>query len=85
MIVQCIVGVLLTIIGMLVAFGLVRWAANMLIFVIGLGICFFVVYHIFHGQWEGWLEVCVYAFLSGGIAAILSLPALPFSSFMKRK
>ncbi len=85
MLLQCIVGVILAIIGMFVAFGMVRWAANVLILVLCGGACTFVVYQIFHEQWTGWPDICVYALLSGGVAAILSLPALPFSSLQKRK
>lgn len=85
MLLQCIAGFALAAVGMMIAFGLVRWAANLLIITIGLSVCVFVVYQIIDEAWIGWLEICLYAFLSGGAGAVLSLPVLPFSSFSARK
>ena len=82
---QYIVACILVIFGMVVALGLVRLAANLVILIIGGAACLFVVYSIAEGIWIGWFEICWHALATGGAVALLSLPVLPFSSFYKKK
>ena len=82
---QCVVGCVLVAVGMMIAFGLVRIAANLLIGVIGLAAFGGVVYFVQTGAWVGWPDVALGSLGIGFGAALLSLPALPFSSFYKRK
>jgi hypothetical protein len=69
---------------MLLAFGLVRIAANLVIFAIllfGFGI---VIRNIQQEAWVGWPDIVLGSLATGFVSALLSLPALPFSSFYKR-
>jgi hypothetical protein len=83
--IQSIVGCLLAGIGMTLAIGLVRVAANLVVIIIGLGTCLLVVSQIANQTWLSWPDVCIYALLSGAGAALLTLPVLPFSSFWRGK
>lgn len=83
--VQCIVGCGLVALGMMMAFGLVRMAANLLIGAIGLTAFGAVIYCVLDGTWVGWPDVALGSLGTGFLAALLSLPALPFSSFYKKK
>jgi len=82
---QCIVGCVLVILGMMVAFGLVRMAADLFIFLIGCAAFAVALHCIVTGVWVGWPQVAVGSFAIGVAGAALSLPALPFSSHYKRK
>ena len=72
-------------VGMILAFGLVRLAANLVI----LGVMLFgfglAIRNIHMGAWTGWAEIVLGSLATGFVSALLSLPALPFSSFYKRK
>lgn len=83
--VQCVVGCVLVIVGMVCAFGMVRLAANLLITAIGFLAFGAVIYCVLTGLWVGWVEVVLGGLGSGFAAALLSLPALPFSSFFRRR
>ncbi len=85
MLAQSLVGCFLAVVGMLLALGLARLAANIVIFGIGVCTCALVVYQIVNNVWIGWPNICVYSLMSGGIGALLTLPVFPFSSFGKRK
>lgn len=80
----CIASALLALLGMVVAFGMVRLAANLLIFLLGLGACAFVLYSVLSGEWSDWPTVCTGGFVTGLCAALLCLPALPFSNFYRK-
>jgi len=82
---QALVACALVALGMMLAFGLVRLAANFVILVImlcGFGVA---VRNVLQQAWVGWPEIILGSLLCGFVAALLSLPALPFSSFYKRK
>lgn len=81
----CIVAALLTILGMAVAFSLVRVAADLLIFLIAVSACGFVLYSITSGEWHDWATVSAGGFVTGVGAALLCLPALPFSSYFRKR
>jgi len=82
---QCLAGCALAVVGMFLAMGMVRLAANLVVVVIMLGTCGFVVMHIAEGIWTDWTSVCVYSLLTGAGGALLSLPVLPFSGFRRKK
>ena len=83
MIVECIVAVVLVLIGMLFMIRMVRWAANLVIILVCGGGCGFVVFNILEKQWRGWEQIVVYSLATGVAAAMLTLPALPFSKFKR--
>ena len=74
----------LVIIGALIAFGLVRIAADLTIVLIISGTCGVMCYQITSGVWVEWVEIGWRSLAGGGIAALLALPVLPFSSFRRR-
>ncbi len=80
---QCLAGGALVVLGMLVAYGLARLAANLFIALIALGAVFGAVLAILNGAWVGWFEILWRSFGLGLLAALVSLPALPFSSFLR--
>jgi hypothetical protein len=83
--IEYVVACALVALGMMLAFGLVRMAANLVIFAIllfGFGI---VIRNIHQGAWVGWADIILGSVATGFVSALLSLPALPFSSFYKRK
>ncbi|NOY82053.1 MAG: hypothetical protein GXP31_13740 [Kiritimatiellaeota bacterium] len=82
--VQAIVGCLLVAVGMMISVGLVRLAANLVVVLIGVGACGFVLFQITSGEWTAWPDVLLRSLGCGVIAALLSLPALPFSRFRRR-
>jgi len=82
--VQAIVGCVLVALGMMIAMGLVRLAANLVVMLIAIGACGFVLVQITSGVWIGWFEVVTRSLGSGLLAALLSLPVLPFSGFRHR-
>jgi hypothetical protein len=78
-------GVALVLLGMLMVLGLVRLAANLFIALVAVGAAVFVGYAVFSGQWLTWTQVVPRSLGVGILAALASLPALPFSSFLRRK
>lgn len=83
MIVECIVAVVLVLVAMVLMIRMVRWAANLVIILVCGGGCGFVVFNILEKQWVGWEQITVYSLATGVAAAMLTLPALPFSKFKK--
>lgn len=69
------------VVGMGLCFVLVRLAANAVIVLIALGVCGFVVSNVLSGEWTDWPTACLHSVAAGIVGALLSLPALPFSSF----
>lgn len=84
-VVQCLAGAGLVLVGMVVALGLVRLAANLYIALVAVGAVGVVVYAIFSGDWLDWSQIVPRSLGVGLLAAAASLPALPFSGFRKRK
>ena len=83
---QCLAGGLLVVVGLLVTLGLVRLAATLYMVLVAVGAVGGAVYVILNGQWIGWEQVIPRSLGLGLVAALLCLPALPFSSFYgKRK
>lgn len=82
---EAIVACALVALGMMLAFGLVRLAANLVILIIMLGGFGVAVRNVVQQAWVGWPDIILGSLLCGFVAALLSLPALPFSSFYKRK
>jgi hypothetical protein len=83
---QCLAGSVLVLVGMLVILGLARLAANLYIVVVALTAVGGAAAAILNGHWVGWGDVVSRSLGLGVVAALLSLPALPFSSFLgKRK
>ena len=85
MLVQSVVGCVLVVLGMMVALGLVRMAADLVIFLLAVVACSFVLHSITSGEWMGWLDIVWRSLATGGVFALLSLPVLPFSSFHYKK
>ena len=85
MLVQCLIGCLVAVLGMLLLFGLVRFVANAVIMLVALSACGFVIYSIATGIWAGWSQTIVCSLATGAGAALLSLPVLPFSRIGKKK
>lgn len=85
MIVQTIAGCVLALVGMLVAFGLVRLAANVVVLVIAVATCGSVIYCILERVWSDWPTICISSLATGFAGALLCLPVLPFSSFYRKK
>ncbi|MDT8391446.1 MAG: hypothetical protein RRC34_13160 [Lentisphaeria bacterium] len=83
MVVECMVSVVLVLAAMLLMIRMVRWAANVVIILVCGGGCGFVVFNILERQWRGWEQIIVYSLATGVAAAMLTLPALPFSKFKK--
>ncbi|MFW5803361.1 MAG: hypothetical protein ACOCWJ_05535 [Verrucomicrobiota bacterium] len=81
----CLAAALFTLVGMAVAFSLVRVAADLLIFFIALSACGLVIHMITSGEWHTWAIVSAGSFATGVGAALLCLPALPFSSFFRKR
>jgi hypothetical protein len=84
-VVQCLVGAILVLLGMFMALGLVRVAANLFVALVALAAVGFVGHAIFTGDWLSWGQIVPRSLGIGVLAALASLPALPFSSFLKRK
>lgn len=82
---QLLVACALVAVGMFLAFGLVRVAANLVIFAVMLFGFLVAGRNISHGTWSSWPEIVLGSLACGFVAALLSLPALPFSSFYKKK
>ena len=85
MIPQCVVACLLVALGMMMGLGLVRIAANTVMLLLALGACYVAIFSILDGAWQGWLEIAARSLATGGIAALLCLPVLPFSGLNLRK
>ena len=85
MLAQSVVAVILVLLGMMMGLGLVRLAANAVVMLLGVAACFYAAYCMSVGEWDGWLDMIWRSLCTGGVAALLCLPVLPFSSFHKRK
>jgi hypothetical protein len=64
---------------------LARLAANLFIALVASTAVGGAVFAILNGHWIGWTEIVSRGLGVGVVAALLSLPALPFSSFHKHK
>ena len=65
---------------------LARAAANLFMILVAVAAVVGAVYAIISGYWVGWGQVVTRSLATGAIAALVCLPALPFSSFhTKRK
>lgn len=83
---QCLAGGALVLVGMLVILGLARLAANLYIVLVAIAAVGGAAAAILNGHWIGWSDIVSRSLAFGAVAALLSLPALPFSSFLgKRK
>ncbi len=82
---QCLVGAVLVLVGMSLALGLVRLAANAFIVVVAVAAVFFTGHAILSGEWMAWGQIVPRSLGVGVLAALVCLPALPFSSFRRRK
>ena len=85
MLLQCIVGCVAVLAGLLITLGLVRLAANLVIALVGVAACAVVVYSVVEGFWSDWPNILWRSLVTGGVFALLSLPVLPFSSFRRRR
>lgn len=83
MLVETLAGVVLVLVTMVLAIRLVRIAANLVIVVVCGGGCGFAIFNIVNQYWQGWPQIAVYSAATGLAAAMLSMPALPFSRFRK--
>ena len=79
------VALLLVLVAFILGIGLVRLAATLVICLVAAGACAFVIYQVGYGLWQGWREIIPGALATGFGAALLCLPALPFSSFYRKK
>ena len=84
LVLQGAAGCGLALIAMLITFGLVRLAANLVIMLVLLSGFGGIVYNVATGEWTGWLEILLLSSAVGVVSALLCLPALPFSSFYKK-
>jgi len=83
MIVESLIAAVIVLVAMVVAIRMVRIAANLVIILICGGGCGFAIFNIVGKYWVGWQQIIVYSAVTGVAAAMLSLPALPFSKFKK--
>ncbi len=72
-------------IGMMLAFGLVRLAANLVVLAVLVGACGFALHQVFLGEWPSWPIVVLGGLATGAAAGLLCLPVLPFSRFYRKK
>jgi len=82
---QAVVGCVIALLAMLITFGLVRVMADLVIVMVLLTGFGLVIYNIINEVWVDWVEISLGALATGVAVALLSLPALPFSSFYKKK
>lgn len=82
--VKCLAGCGLALLGMLVAFGLIRLAAKILIVLIFIGTVAVIFAQIIQGTWSSWLEICTGAPLLGAFSALISIPVLVLSRATKK-
>lgn len=80
-----IVACVLVLFGMMIALGLVRLAANLVIFLICALSVAFALHQIQTGLWFAWQDIVIRSLMTGGLAALLTLPVLPLSSFVRRR
>ena len=83
MLLEPLAAVILVLVTMILAIKLVRMAANLVIILVCGGGCGFAIFNVLNGYWKGWPQIIVYSAATGLAAAMLSLPALPFSKFRK--
>jgi len=83
--IKALAGCGFVLLGMMLAFGLVRLAANLVVLCVLLGACGFVLYEVSTGAWPTWPEVILRGLITGAGAALLCLPVLPFSGFYRKK
>ena len=84
MLVQCIAACVVVFVAMMITLGLVRLAAKLVFGLLIMVACAFTVYSIRAGFWIGWFEVLWGGLASGVLAALLSLPIMPFTGFLKK-
>jgi hypothetical protein len=82
---QCLAGGALVLVGMFVVLGLARLAANLYIVLVASVAVAGAVFAVLNGHWVGWEQVVPRSLGCGVVAALLSLPALPFSSFQRKR
>lgn len=82
---QLVTAILLMLVAMYVAIKLVRFAARICVAVLCLGGCGFVVFNVMTGEWTDWGSIVVYSLVTGFAAALLALPALPFTYARRRE
>ncbi len=76
----------MVLVAMAVVLGLARLAANVYIVLVAIAAVGGAAAAILNGRWVGWSDLVSHSLAFGAVAALLSLPALPFSSFIgKRK
>jgi len=85
MLVECVVACVLVVLGMTISLGLVRLAADLVILIVTISACWFALASVSSGVWAGWADVAWRSLATGAIAALLTLPVLPFSSFHRKK
>ncbi len=82
---QLLIAILLMLIAMYAAIKLVRFAARICVTVLCLGGCGFVAFNVMTGEWADWQSIIVYSLTTGFAAALLALPALPFTYAKRRE
>lgn len=82
---QCLAGGALVLVALFVVLGLARLAANLYILLVTLTAVVAAVAAILNGHWIGWTDIVSHSLGLGGLAAVLCLPALPFSSFQRKR
>jgi hypothetical protein len=82
---KCLIAVLVVVVSMYVAIRLVRFAATLCVTILALGGVGFAIYQVATGQWNDWLAIVFGSLVTGAAAALLSLPALPFTHYTKRQ
>ena len=82
---QCLAAAAIVLIVMYLALRFVRFAAAVCMILIYLVAIGFSVFSIVTGEWADWPTIVAYSILTGFLAALLSLPVLPFSNLGRRK
>lgn len=82
---ECLFGIGLMLLGLLLGIGLIRLTAAAVLALIALAAAGFVVYSVQAGDWQGWFDIGWHAAVTGLVAAVASLPVLPYTPFFNRK
>lgn len=82
---ECLIGIGVMLVGLLLGIGLIRLAALAVFAIIALAAAGLVVYCIQAGEWQGWFDIAWRSLATGFIAALASLPVLPYTPFFNRK
>lgn len=85
MVLKLIIGMIVVVICMYAVIRLVKYAAVCFIGMLFAGACIYVAVRIYSGDWSEWPALLGQCALTGLVAALLSLPVVPFTDFNRPK